>query len=244
MKKKVFTLIFMLFFAFSTSASVQSEKRLITVTGDAEIAVVPDEVVINLSVEKSSGELSDAKEQSSEVVKKIMGVAKKYTIDPKNARNDINIQPKYQYNEREPMLAGYSVRQTIVVILKDISKYEEFIGNIMESGVNYVYTQFRNTELKKYKDQARTLAIRAAQEKANTLAKELGVKIARPYSAIEDSCGSMSLSSARRGGYMMGDVFDGAQYESMGSMTMPSENVMVSGQIIVKSKVTVSFEIE
>ena len=45
--------------------------------------------------------------------------------------------------------------------------------------------RLRTSQLRKYRDEARAKAIRAAKEKAVALAGELGVKIGRPHSISE-----------------------------------------------------------
>jgi len=62
-----------------------------------------------------------------------------------------------------PRLKGYSVQKTIVVTLSDLSKFEDLLSGVLEAGANYVHNvEFRTTELRKHRDQARALAIQAA----------------------------------------------------------------------------------
>jgi uncharacterized protein YggE len=105
----------------------------------------------------------------------------------------ISIEPRYQdaylkdgYQKRE--LVGYVVRKDIAFTLKDVSRFEKLYSTILESGVNHVYgIEFRTTELRKHRDQGRALAIQAAREKAEALAKEMGQTVGAPLS-ISENC--------------------------------------------------------
>jgi uncharacterized protein YggE len=74
-----------------------------------------------------------------------------------------------------------------VLEIRDTSIFEDILSDILEAGANYVRDViFRTTELKKYREQARSHAITAAREKAVKLAKELGQKVGKPYIIQED----------------------------------------------------------
>ena len=65
-----------------------------------------------------------------------------------------------------PSGAGVVILDTGGKRLKDISKYEDVLSGVLESGANYVEgIEFRTTELRKYRDQARVMAIKAAKDR-------------------------------------------------------------------------------
>jgi len=225
--------------------------RIITVTGDAEVKVVPDEVILTLGVETSNNDLNVAKTQNDERVKKVLALAQKYNIDPKYVQTDyISIEPRYEdyYNRRN--FLGYFVQKTVVFTLKDIPKFESLLSDALNAGANYVLgIQFRTTELRKYRDQARALAIKAAKEKAEKLAAELGQKVGKPTSIYEqysgwypwyNSYGSFGGAWSRGAGGMAQNVM----MESTSAFMPTAESTIAPGQITVNSMVTVSFELE
>lgn len=239
MKKSVFTFVLVLAFSFSAWAADQPEPRLITVTGDAEVKVVPDEVILTFGIQTMNKDLGEAKNDNDVRTKKILALAKKYNIESKHVQTDhINIEPRYRHRYEQRDFVGYSVRKTVVFILKDTSKFEDFLSSVLEAGANYVYgVRFRTTELRKYRDQARTLAIKAAQEKADNLAKELGQKVGKPHKICEERAGWWYNSWW--GGRMAQNVI-----QNVGGAAAESESSIALGQISVNAKVTVSFELE
>ncbi len=236
---------------FSWSQEQSPSSRLITVNGEAQVNVVPDEVILNLGVETWDKDLAVAKNQNDEAVKTVLKLVKEFKIEDKYVQTDyIGIMPTYDdYRKSDKThLTGYMVRKTIVITLKDISKFEEILQRTLESGVNYVHgIDFRTTELRKYRDQARSLAIKAAKEKANDLAKELGQKIGKPHNIQEYSNGWWSGYGSWWGqswnSGMAQNVVQNSDHAG-GQSSSDGEGTVALGQIKVKANVTVSFELE
>ncbi|MFA5795054.1 MAG: SIMPL domain-containing protein [Candidatus Brocadiia bacterium] len=215
----------------------QATPRLITVTGQSEVNVVPDEVVITLGVETLDKKLSAAKTQNDVSVKKILALAPQYQIDPKYVQtSQISIYPRYESGSWSGRnFVGYEVEKTIVFILKDVSKFEEFLSGVLEAGANNVRgVQFRTSELRKYKDQARAMAVKAAREKAVAVSAELGQKVGKPYTIKEEEIS-----------YYGDNNFSNSQVSrDSGQGAETGEGTIALGQISVKAKFTVSFELE
>jgi hypothetical protein len=223
----------------------RAEPRLITVSGEAVVKVVPDEVVLTLGVESSDKQLRRAKSLNDERVEQVLAAAEKLGILAKNIQTDhISIEPRYRDSYEQRDFIGYFVRQTIVITLKDVSQFEDLLTAVLDAGANYVHgIQFRTTELRKHKDEARALAIKAAREKAVALAQELGQKVGKPYSIREDQEGWGSGYNSWWGGAgglgMTQNVVQNA-----GSAGMEMDGALAPGQIGVTARVTVSFELE
>lgn len=225
-------------------ASDQLEPRLITVTGDAEIRVVPDEVILTLGVETWHKDLNTAKQESDQRTQKIIGMAKKHKIKQKHIQTDhISIEPRYEHNYERKQFIGYFVRKSIVLTLRDTSKFERILSNALEAGANYVHgVQFRTTELRKYRDEARSLAVKAAYQKANDLTKAIGQKVGMPYKIQENPSGWWSWYNSTWGSRWNTRMAQNI-IQNVASPTESSGSIAL-GQIKVNAKVTVSFEIE
>ena len=220
-------------------------RRLITVTGDAEVKVVPDEVILTLGVETSDKDLATAKKQNDEITKRVIALAAAQGVSSKDIQTDyINIEPRYDDSYDHRNFIGYFVRKTIVITLKDITAFEDLLTSELEAGVNYVHgIEFRTTELRKHRDEARALAIRAAREKAVALAGELDQKIGKPVAIQEDYAGWWSGYGAwwgdRWGGGMTQNVI-----QNSGGNPQQTEGALAPGQISISARVTVSFALK
>jgi uncharacterized protein YggE len=166
----------------SAAPEVREAARIISVTGTADIMVIPDEAVFSLAVETTNLDISKAKSENDTKIKKIKDIAKDMNIDPKYIVTDyINVNPKYTYtNSGENVFKGYTVHRGLIITLKDLKRFDELLTRLLEAGADYIQNvQFKTTQLRKYKDEARALAIKAAREKAEALAKELGQTVGK-----------------------------------------------------------------
>lgn len=229
----------------SESNITQPITRSITTTGDAEVKVAPDEVIITLAVETSNTILSTATLSNDEIVQRILSVTQEYEIDSKYVQTEyLNIEPRYSDYADVKSFRGYWVRKTIVITLKDLTKFEDFLSAALEAGANYVYgIQFRTTELRKYRDAARALAIQAAQEKAQALAGEVDQDIGQPLNISEQQSDWFSWYSGWWGYGYSGSMSQNV-IQNTGGGTFSTEDAIAPGQISVRAKVMVEFELK
>ncbi|HJR07366.1 MAG TPA: SIMPL domain-containing protein [Pyrinomonadaceae bacterium] len=219
-------------------AQQKSEPPLITVTGEAEVRVVPDEVVFDLTVQTLNRDLRIAKSQTDERLKKVIELTRRYKIAPADVQTDyIKLEPRYRNGDETRTLVGYSVRKDVVFTLRDASQAEELLSElIVESGISRINSvSFRSSQLRKYRDQARALAIKAAQEKATALTAEIGQKIGKAYSIEEESPSS---------NFRVGTLNQNNSLAVDGSDSSASEGTLALGQIKVNARVTVRFILE
>lgn len=231
--------------AWSDEPAVPQETRLITVTGDAEVRVVPDQVILTLGVETWDKNLNVAREQNDEIVARVLALASEAGIDPDHVQTDyVSIEPRYRdgyYDERD--FIGFFVRKTVVITLRDISKFESLLARTLDAGVNYVQgIEFRTSELRQHRDEARALAVRAAEEKAIAMAQELGQEVGNPYMIREEYSGWWSTYNAWWGARWPGGMAQNVIQE-IGGNALAGATSMAPGQIAISARVSVSFEL-
>jgi len=213
-------------------------RPLVTVTGQAEIMVVPDEAVFKLQVISQDKDLLVAQTKNDETVKAVLALGRRYQIPPNLMQTD-NISLNERYTDEEvtkkpPVFLGYTVSKRVALVLRDVSKAEALLSDIFKAKVSRIEdVDFRTTQLRKYKDQARAMAIKAAQEKAIALTKEIGQTIGKAYSIVE--AGPRDLSYSQNVSNTMGLVQ--GEYSS-------DESTIALGQISITARVIVSFELK
>ena len=217
------------------------DQRRVTVTGSAQVMVIPDEVLLTLGVETSDKKLPVARQANDEIVQRVLSIAEEMQIDSKYVQSDyISIEPRYQDSYTQKSFIGFFVRKNIVITLKDLTKFEELYARLLEAGVNYIRgVEFRTTELRKYRDQARALAIKAAQEKAVALAGELDQTVGQPVTIQENSDYWWSGYSSWWGSAGTGMYQNVVQ--NSGQAPADIESTLAPGQIGVTANVTVEF---
>ncbi|HKS29879.1 MAG TPA: SIMPL domain-containing protein [Pyrinomonadaceae bacterium] len=237
------TIFFILVTCVSSAvAQQQAEPPLITVTGQAEVKVPPDEVVFTLAVVKVNKDLLVAKEENDRNVRSIMELARRYNIAQQDVQTDyIGVTPKYRdvrrrgalvgEEEAERVFEGYEVSKTVVIRLRDVKRFESLLSEILRAGIDRVRDiDFRTSEIRKYKDDARAMAIRAAREKALALTKEIGQTIGKAHTIREE-------------GYSYGSSNAMANNTTMisGDFSAEETSTIAPGMITVSARVTVSF---
>jgi uncharacterized protein YggE len=235
------TLFAALWLAAPSFAAEPPAPRTVTVTGDADVNVVPDEVSATFAIETRDKNLSEVKRQNDVRVKNVMAALAAADVQAKDIKTDfLNLQPEYEearsFSGRGAKnFIGYMQRTTMEIKIRKIASFESIMTSLLQLGVEYVNgIDFRTSELRKYKDQARAMAITAAKEKAVALAAVLNEKVGRPDSIVE-SGGETALSARYRAQNSL------ANYAGAGDA---QENTLSPGTISVHASVKVTFELQ
>lgn len=160
--------------------------RLISVTGTSEVSAAPDEVVVRLAIETRDKVLTIAKSQNDEHAKKVIELARSMVVDAKDVQTSaLNMGIQYS-EEKVPRMLGYEVSTTMMIRLRDLSKYDKLMTGLLEAGISRVNgVDFDVADPRKLRDEARSKAIRAAKEKATAMASDLGQTIGKPWEVSE-----------------------------------------------------------
>lgn len=170
-------------------APAQAMDKLVTVTGEATVAVAPDTAMIRIGVTsqgKSAREASDANAQKMSAVLaaiKASGVAEK---DVQTSR--LSLQPQYDTGKGGPArLLGFQVTNQLTVKIHDIGGMPNVLDKAIAAGANEMSgIEFIVSEQSKLLDQARDEAIADAHRKAELYAKAAGVKLGPVVSIAEE----------------------------------------------------------
>ncbi|HKG12813.1 MAG TPA: SIMPL domain-containing protein [Pyrinomonadaceae bacterium] len=234
------TAVILALLAASATASAEDkpEPRLVTVAGEAEVKVAPDEVVFDLTVSTFNKDLRLAKSQTDERLKNVIALAKKHGVAEADTQTDyINLVPHYRGNNEARALLGYTVRKDLVLTLRDVARAEGLLSELLAGDVTRVNSvSFRSSQMRKYRDQARDMAMKAAREKAAALAAAVGQKIGKAYS-IEEEAPTRSYAAQNSL-----SVNTSSSVESGDSTA--SEGTLALGLIKINARVTVKFELE
>lgn len=244
--KKCLSLLLAAVFLLAAAPTYAQDQitHSIMVSGSADVRVIPDQVVLTVGVETWDESILQAKADNDSRTQNVLALAEPFGIEPQYVKADyITVEPRYDnYNTNNPgVIVGYFVRKTIVMTLKDTARFEELLTEVLNAGANYIYdAEFQTTELRKHRDEARSLALKAAREKGEAMAAELGETIGRPITIQENTGGW--FSSYRWGGSGFSNVSQNVIQES-GGAAPEIEGAFAPGQIVVSASVTVTFEL-
>jgi uncharacterized protein YggE len=223
----------------------------INVSGSAEVKVAPDEIRLSVGVETRDENLDMARRQNDERIAGALAFLKGGGVKDKDVQTDfISVEPDYNYNSSHVKPVAYIVRKSIEIRVTAITNFEGIVTGLLTNGVNYVHgIDFRTSQLRKYRDQARELAIKAAKEKAGAMASALGVKRGKVYNInVNDWSGGWCGYQNRWGvqwaaNGQVNNVQNLGALSDMANADTAGETFSV-GEISVSATVNVSFLIE
>jgi uncharacterized protein YggE len=224
------------------------DRPKISVGGEAVVKVTPDKIVISLGIETSDPDILVAKQKNNAILSRTTAAIKRLGVPGKSIQTDhLSIEPRWKNEYRNEDFIGYFVRNTLVVTLTDATKVEELVTRVLQAGVNYIHgIDFETTQLKKYREQARDLALQAAKEKAVRMAAALGQSVGDPVQISESYSGSpWSYYSSWSGwGYGRGQgMSQNVVQDARGASGEVSDTIAL-GQISVRAGVAVTFELK
>lgn len=103
-----------------------------------------------------------------------------------------SIRVDLTYHDKAATTIDYdTATKAMQTVLKDTSKFQDRLHDSLGAGANHICgVEFGTSELRKRRDPARALAVKAATEKAFALASAAGLKVAdKPLTIVVYSCG-------------------------------------------------------
>jgi len=226
--------IFLLFMCITFNSFLLAEDNLrtIKVSGNSNIWVTPDNVTIHFQIDVLNKNLKSAKELSNKIFNDVMKVSDQFRLDQTKVKtNYLSIYPKYGYQD---VFLGYQVTKAMAFTLDDLSKFEELLSCLLTSGIERINNiTYSVVDSRKYRDQARSDALKAAKEKAEAMANEYGKKIGEPISIMEESDSNSYWHAP--------SLFNSTA--NIPGSTITSEGIAY-GKNSINSKVTVIFELK
>lgn len=227
-------LILLLFVGSMIQAQEVKNVPQITVTGEGKIKVTPDEVMITVAVENTGKEAAEVKKKNDEIVDKVLKLIKQSGIATADYQTQrVNLYKNFDYNNKK---YNYVANQTIAIYLKDLSKYNKLMMDLLDSGINSIQgVDFKSSKIKQYETEARKKAMLDAKQKAEDYVSVLpGQKVGKAL-VISDN----SFTNYPRPLYAemktLAMTADGS--------AMPQETLAI-GEIEIISNVSVSFVLE
>jgi uncharacterized protein YggE len=218
-----------------TAAQDRLPLKVVRVVGTAEVKVVPDRAVIEIGVEKQDPSASVAKHAEDAAARRILAALRGNGIDDKDIQTTfLSLQPQ-SYTRKGVRISYFVAAQTMTITVRDLAKLDTLLEALIKAGGNRIDSiGYETSALRKYRDQARDMAVKAAREKAGALAKALGQEIGKAQ-LIEEVTESGYQSPLQ----IQNALLSNARSENV-SMEAPSIAV---GQKSISASVMVSFEL-
>ena len=221
--------------------------RSVQVSGTAVINVTPDRALIQLGVQSNGSTPETVEAFNSDAIQRVTNAVRLLGVEPKDIATDwYIIEPVYEENN-SLYIKGYRINNAIAITLRDVSKTSKVIAAALKAGANQVINvDLYTSELRKYRDQARETAMKAAREKAQALASAAGAEAGCALSINENSWSSYN-------GWWYGRNQNQNQWTqntiqnvapSGGSGGSAEAETISLGQISVRAEVSASFSLK
>ena len=211
------------------------ESGKIHVTGSGSVVGEPDIATLNLGVSVEKKTVAEAREAAAVAMTAVIASLKASGIAEKDIQTErFSIYPQYDYTENGRVLRGYSVSNTVSAKVRELESLSDVIDDAAEAGGDIIVVnaiQFMIEDTTPLQTQARGLAVKNAEAKAQTLADASGVTLGKPLTITETSyAASPSIVYAEEAAF----ADDSAR----------SKTPIEAGELTVTVNVTIVYEIE
>ena len=161
----------------------------ISVTGEANVSVAPDQAQIDGGVTSDAKTAREASDANNAAMGKVLLALKGAGIEEKDYQTSrLSLQPQYAPNRAGPSpVVGYRASNRVTVRIRDVAKVANVIDVLVGAGANDIGgINFTVSQASKHLDEAREKAIADARRKAEIYAKAAGVTLGAPISISEE----------------------------------------------------------
>lgn len=224
-------LILVTLFTMMTQAQEQklNPTPQISVTGEGKIKVTPDQAILTAGVQNSGKDAAEVKKLNDITIDRVIKFLKKNGIATTDfISSNISLDKQYNYeNKKNTFLAN----QTLIITLKDLSKYDELMMGLNETGINSIQgVEFKSSKIEDYERECRKKAILNAKQKATDYTSVIGQKVGK----------ALFISDVSSTVYPQ-PMYKNVMMTAMDAESDTARETIAIGEIEIVSFVTVSF---
>lgn len=227
-------LAFMTMLLFVTTFQAQEIKQIpmVNVNGEGKVKIAPDQALITISVETKGNDASDVKQDNDKKMDAVLKLIKKANIAKEDFQTQrVSLNPNYDYEKKKNY---YLASQTVQILLKDLSKYDDLMEGTVDAGINKINNvEFKTSKLSQLQSDARKLAIKDAKLKAEDFVSVLGQKVGKAITISDNSVG-----------YNPQPIMYRSMMKTEAMSDSPQNQTLAIGEIEIIVNVSVSFILE
>lgn len=220
-------------------------SRSVQVSGAAIVYVTPDRALLQLGVQTNGATPDAVRSANAQDIHKVIQAVSALGVTAKDIATDYYIVYPVYDDFNSLFITGYRIDNTVSITLRDVNLADDAIIAALQAGANEVQdVQFYSSELRKYRDQARALAMQAASEKAQALSDAAGAQ-AGCILTISENTWSQYYGSWRGGratALWAQNVIQNAS-PSQSELMQTDDSPITLGQIAVRAEVDASYSL-
>lgn len=211
------------------------ESRSVHVTGTGAVTAEPDIATIYLGVSVEKETVEEAREEAASAMTAVIDALKDNGIADRDIQTEnFSIYPQYDYTEEGRVLRGYRANNTVNAKVRELESLSDIIDDAVTAGGDIVVVnsiQFMIEDPTPLQAQARALAVKDAEMKAQTLAEAGGVTLGKPITITETSRSA-------------GPPIAFAEEAEFAADSARTSTPIQAGELTVTINVTIVYEIE
>ena len=169
------------------------DDRTLHVTGSGSVVGEPDIATLSLGVSVEKASVEEAREVAASAMTDVTASLTANNVAEKDIQTEnFSIYPQYDYTDNGRVLRGYKVNNTVSVKVRELESLSDIIDAAAAAGGDIVVVNaidFMIEDSTALQTQARALAVKNAEAKAQTLAAASGVTLGKPVTITEISLG-------------------------------------------------------
>lgn len=183
----------------------QPREAQINVSGEGEMAVVPDMAILSLTVLQQAETAEAALTANNAAMRNVVGALHERGVEERDIQtSQFQIFPRHEQtdpkdaNSQPGKIVGYQVSNALTVRVRDLSKLGALLDQSVKLGVNEGgQISFTNDNPEAALTEARKKAVAQALAKAKTLTDAAGIKLGRIIEMSENSVRPMAQPMMR-----------------------------------------------
>lgn len=164
------------------AADAKLQATTLNISAYGEVKADPDQATITLGVQTDAPTAAEAMRLNAERMSRIAAALRRAGIAEKDIQtSSLSLNAQYQYEERQPpRLTGYQASNQVTVSVNELDRLGRTLDATVSAGANQIQgIGFGLKTPEAAMDQARMLAVRALQAKAQLYATATGRRIGR-----------------------------------------------------------------
>ena len=164
-------------------------NNTISVTGEGKAVGIPDVGLISLSVLSEKNTAKEVMQDNAIKMNDIIKFIKDSGVEVKDVQTSgYYLNPRYDWQNGNRVFRGYDLTSTLSVKIRNIDKISEIIDGAVSRGANQIGNiQFIINDEAQLKNEARDKAIAQAKDKAQQIAKSVGLTLGKIVSFSENN---------------------------------------------------------
>lgn len=209
--------------------------RTLSVNGTGKVTVVPDIAYINIGVHSEAEDVSSSLADNNDLATAISTALQAEGVEEKDIQTaNFNVYPMQQYDTMGQVTGTvYVVENTVYVTVRNLANMGKLLDTAITAGANNIYgIDFSIEDYSGALEQARDLALKDAQDKAQAVAAVSGVTLGQVQ--------SINVTGAD---YVQPYTYNSYGIGGGGASGLDTSAPISAGQIVISYNATLIYEI-